>query len=189
LAREKKEQQRKRRRSIRLKGYDYSGAGAYFVMIVTQDRLCLFGEVLGGEIRLNDAGRMAEQCWYDIPIHFPNIVLDEFIVMPNHVHGVVTITNSVGAKDYSPLPLTIQPPPIGTSKTVGSVVRGFKVGVTKWFRNNSETYTVWQRNYHEHIIRNEKSLNRIREYILDNPLRWDMDRENPLNVMLEGYCS
>lgn len=95
------------RRSTRLKGYDYSRPGAYFVTIVTQARACLFGDVVGGEMRLNGAGRVAEQCWRDIPIHFPHVTVDAFVVMPNHIHGVLWIVDddghSVGAKNFSPL--------------------------------------------------------------------------------------
>jgi len=247
--------QKRHRRSIRLKGYDYSQAGAYFITIVTQDRACLFGEVVDGEMRLNEAGRIAERCWRAIPDHFPHVRLDEFVIMPNHVHGILWIVDAmgttvgaenvitvgaknvntvgaknvkttgaknvitvgaknvkttgaknvitvgaknvktigaknvitVGAKNFSPLPSSSpqQPLPHGTSKTIGSVVRGFKIGVTKWFRENNEVYTVWQRNYYEHIIRSEESLNRIRQYILDNPLRWAYDRENPVTTASE----
>ena len=175
---------RHHRRSIRLKGYDYTQPGAYFVTLCTHDRAHWFGEVVDGEMRLNDA-----QCWRDIPAHFPHVKLDAFVIMPNHVHGILWIVdNDVGAKNFSPLPLPPSPPhqptsppspPHGTSKTIGSVVRGFKIGVTKWFRQNTTVYTVWQRNYYEHIIRNEESLDRIRQYIANNPLRWAFDRENP----------
>ncbi|MGI5924564.1 MAG: transposase [Lentisphaeria bacterium] len=173
-------------RSIRLQGYDYSQAGAYFVTICTHNRACLFGEIVSGEMRLNDAGNIACQCWDDIPVHFPNVDLDEFVVMPNHLHGIIVIADivgatpqycppapppPVGAKNISPLP-----PPRGTSKTVGSIVRGFKIGVTKWMRSNTSIYEVWQRNYWEHIVRNEPELNRIRKYIHDNPAQWELDR-------------
>ncbi len=100
--------QKHHRRSIRLKGYDYSQAGAYFVTICTQNRECLFGDIVDGEMMLNDAGQMVEQCWYDIPLHFPHAGLDEFVVMPNHIHGIVVINanvgaKNVGAKNFSPL--------------------------------------------------------------------------------------
>jgi REP element-mobilizing transposase RayT len=187
------------RRSIRLKGYDYTQTGAYFVTIVTKDRQYLFGEIVDGKMRSNDAGRIVEQCWLEIPTHFPHVALDAYIIMPNHIHGILWIVETmpvepVGAKNFSPplTPSTISPqppsdtepqpasnpPPHGTSKTIGSVVRGFKIGVTKWFRQNTKIYTVWQRNYYEHIIRNAESLQRIRAYIATNPLRLAMDYEN-----------
>jgi len=172
------------RRSIRLKGYDYSRAGAYFVTICTHQRQCLFGDIVDGDMRLNALGEIARQCWLAIPDHFPHARLDEFVIMPNHVHGIIWIVddvradaaNVVGAKNFSPLQNQY---PHGTSKTIGSIVRGFKIGVTKWARQHANVHTVWQRNYYEHIIRDEKSLNRIRQYIMSNPMRWHLDRENP----------
>jgi len=92
------------RRSIRLRDYEYSQAGIYFVTICTQNRECLWGDVAGGQMRLNDAGRMVKQCWDEIPNHFPHVTLDTVAVMPNHVHGILTIDGtSVGAKNFSPL--------------------------------------------------------------------------------------
>jgi REP element-mobilizing transposase RayT len=164
------------RRSIRLQGYDYSRAGVYFVTICTQTRECLFGDVADGQMVLNDAGRMAKQCWYAIPGHFPHVGLDMFVVMPNHIHGILFIVDKpVGTKNFS----LLQSKPRGTSKTPGSVIRGFKIGVTKWLRQNTEFYHIWQRNYYEYIIRNDKELNRIRQYIANNPMKWEVDRENP----------
>jgi putative transposase len=171
------------RRSIRLKDYDYSQAGAYFVTICTNNKECLFGDVINGAMQLNEMGIVAQQCWDAIPEHFPKTFLDEFILMPNHMHGIIVI-NIVGAKNLSPilndcdssraknlLPLQHR----GTSMTIGSIVRGFKIGVTKWARENAATYTPWQRNYYEHIIRSELEMNKIREYITSNPLNWESD--------------
>ncbi len=172
------------RRSIRLKGYDYSQAGFYFVTIVTQNREYLFGEILDDEIILNDAGKNANECWLEIPNHFPNTRLHEHIIMPNHVHGIIEI---VGANQYSPNQYSPNDraknisPLRSPSKTIGSVVRGYKIGVTKWFRKNMENefpigQSIWQRNYWEHIIRNEKSYQKISEYIINNPLNWKEDK-------------
>jgi hypothetical protein len=102
---QKRDPQRRHRRSIRLRGYDYSQAGAYFITICTQDRACLFGEIVDGEMRPNAAGRMVKQCWQEIPAHFSHVELDEFVVMPNHVHGILIITNTVGTTHASPQPL------------------------------------------------------------------------------------
>ncbi|GBD17371.1 hypothetical protein HRbin26_02291 [bacterium HR26] len=187
------------RRSLRLQGYDYSQPGAYFLTLVTHDRACLFGEVVDGEVRLSEAGQIAERCWLDIPNHFPHATLDAFFVMPNHVHGIIALSDAgktercsptgdrpvntpadlwtaeqVGADDHSPLP-SFQSP----SGAIGSIVRGFKIGVTRWFRQHTDSSRVWQRNYYEHIVRDEQSLARIRRYIADNPLRWADDPENP----------
>ena len=169
------------RRSIRLKNYDYTQPGAYFVTVCTYERAPLFGAVADGRMILNPLGQMARQCWLAIPDHFPHTQLDKFVIMPNHVHGIIWIVDdvaNVGAKDFSPRPSNGKRPR-GTSRTIGSVVRGFKIGVTKWGRRNTDVFSVWQRNYYEHIIRTERSLNAIRRYIAENPLRWHLDRNNP----------
>jgi len=137
------------RRSIRLPHYDYAQPGGYFIAICTQNRVCLFGDIINGKTVLNDAGMMVEKCWNEIPQHFPNAILDEYALMPNHFHGIIII---VGANNYSPL----HNPRMGTSKTIGSIIRGFKIGVTKWFREKSPDFVVWQRNYYERVIRGEK---------------------------------
>lgn len=173
------------RRSIRLQRYDYSCAGAYFVTICTQNRECLFGEVVDEVVRLNNAGKVVEECWQEIPSHFPQVELDEFVIMPNHVHGILVIGDPGGAaaerandraNDYSPLQ---KKRPAGTSRTIGSIVRGFKIGVTKWMRQTHPIYEVWQRNYWEHIIRDEAELAQTREYIRNNPVRWELDHLHP----------
>lgn len=170
------------RRSIRLRGYDYSRAGAYFITICTQGRACLFGDIVDGEMVLNDAGRVAWRCWHEVPDHFPHAELDEFVVMPNHIHGIIVIGTDDGAKGFSPLQSSVQSAarscqqPAGTSKTIGSMVRGFKIGLTKWMRKNTTIHDVWQRNYYEHIVRNETELERIRQYIVENPAKWALDR-------------
>jgi putative transposase len=165
-----------KRRSIRLPGHDYTARGVYFITICTHRHEYLFGDIVDGVMQLNDAGHRAQNCWNEIPDHFPHVTVDAFVVMPNHIHGILFIVDSpsVGAKNFSPL----QPDqrPRGTSKTIGSVVRGFKIGVTKWARKNTSIQSVWQRNYWEHIIRSEPELNGLREYIRNNPLRWELDR-------------
>jgi len=138
---------------------------------------------------LNALGETVRQCWLAIPDHFPHTELDEFIIMPNHVHGLIWIVDDiaaenaenvraiVGAKGFSPLRLLPhsplrQPPdehPRGTSKTIGAIVRGLKIGVTKWARQHTGVHTVWQRNYYEHIIRNERASAAIRQYIVETP--------------------
>ena len=250
------------RRSIRLKGYDYSQAGLYFITICCHNRECLFGQIVVGannnlpdnlsnnlpdnempKMILNDAGKIADGCWLEIPKHFPNAVLHEYVVMPNHLHGIIELTDSnnvgaenfphnydgvinvgtndvgendylsnnddvivgandyssnddnviVGANDYSPLRQNDadnngaenfpprRTPSKSPSKTIGSIVRGFKIGVTKWFRNiRPEDFppqrNIWQRNYYEHIIRNEQSYQTISDYIINNPVKWADDK-------------
>lgn len=186
----------RKRRSIRLRGYDYSQAGAYFITICAQNRHCLFGNITEGAMVLNDAGRAVADCWLQIPDHFPNVELDEWVVMPNHIHGIVVI---VGANNYSPVQLNNGSPvqsnydlppqkhPTGTARTIGSMVRGFKIGVTKWYRQRSVSSKIWQRSYWDHIIRNESELNRIRQYILDNPMQWEQDSLHDPAVGANNY--
>ena len=242
------------RRSIRLKGYDYSQSGLYFITMCCHKRACLFGEIVVNpknhlpKMVLNAAGKIANKCWMEIPKHFPNVILHEYVIMPNHVHGIIEITQNVGArfvddnesvgaktvddnesvgtktvddnepvgaktvgaKNFSPLPRQRSPeneqpdiinranidsnkneqhgifnranidsplqPPRSPSKTIGSIVRGFKIGVTKWMRNNTDVHDVWQRNYYDHIIRNEQSYHNITEYIKNNPVKWADDK-------------
>ena len=180
---------RHHRRSIRLKGYDYSQAGAYFITLCTQDRACLFGRVVNGEMRLNDAGRMVLAEWNRLPERFPQVVLDAFVVMPNHVHGILVITDpapTAGATVGATVGAT---PTVGATTwvapTVGNIIGAFKSRVTVEYIRGVKTSgwppfrgRLWQRNYYEHIIRNERALNAIRRYILENPLRWHLDREN-----------
>ncbi len=168
------------RRSIRLPGYNYSQPGAYFVTICTHNRACLFGEIVNGKMIVNSMGQVATSCWEEIPAHHPYITQDAFVIMPNHVHGILYINlqsgENVGANDYSPYTSR----PTGTSKSLGSVVRGFKIGVTKWVRQNTKTKTLWQRGFYEHIIRNDDDLNMVREYILANPENWKRDKLHPV---------
>jgi len=234
------------RRSIRLKGYDYAQEGLYFITICCQHRAHLFGEIENGKMILNDAGEIANQCWQQIPDHFPNVILHEHIIMPNHIHGIIEL-KSVGANHFSPendvAPendmgpendagnqytanganqfspendvgsendpgnqysangaigdspendagnqnstnganensanrANVDSPLRSPSMTIGSVIRGYKIGVTKWFRVNTDVQTVWQRNYYEHIIRDEQSYQNISEYIKNNPAKWHGD--------------
>ncbi|TMA89284.1 MAG: transposase [Deltaproteobacteria bacterium] len=164
-----------RRQSLRLKDYDYSGPGAYFVTICTRDRLPLFGDIVEGRMRLTEYGRIVSQEWEISATIRQELTLDAFVVMANHVHGVVIIKESnVGATGGS----SIRPGP--HQRSLGSFLSGFKSATTKRINDLQRTSgLVWQRNYYEHVIRNEQSLHRIREYIATNPARWDFDRENP----------
>ena len=167
------------RHSIRLKGYDYSQAGYYFVTICTRNRESMFGDIMDGKMDLNDAGRMAEAAWDDLLKRFPNIELDTFGVMPNHIHGIIII---VGAGLALPKQGAASSAPTkDISPRLGDVVRAFKsvsaINVNRFLSRLG--VPLWQRNYYDHIIRNEESLNRVREYIETNPLRWELDRENP----------
>lgn len=241
---------RHHRRSIRLKGYDYAEAGAYFVTICTKGRVCLFGEIVNGDMQLNEFGKIVMATWADLPAHYAGVELDAFVVMPNHVHGIVVLTSGglprtdvdpgpmgagfkpapthpadtppadrpaghpvdtrpadhptrhplphgnpdpdpVGAglkpalarPAHSPHPATPRDPgPAAVSKRHGlpEVVRGFKTFTARRIneRRGSPGIAVWQRTYFEHVIRDQRSLDRIRRYIVENPMRWDLDSEN-----------
>lgn len=165
-----------RRRSIRLQNYDYAMAGAYYLTMMTKDRECLFGEAVRGEVNLNDNGRTVLDEWERSAQIRTVIELDAFVVMPNHIHGVIVISEGLGrATGRSPL----QSGP--SRRSLGAFFGGFKAVVTKRINalRGSPGTPVWQRNYFEHVIRSEDSLNRIRQYIADNPMRWEFDRENP----------
>jgi len=176
----------RQRHSLRLKEYDYSQEGAYFVTICTHNKALLCEKK---KIRV-----IAEQCWIEIPNHFPNVQLDEWIIMPNHMHGILIITDKCKDATYfttsisnvrrgevtSPTKKGAETAPL-QKHTLGQVIAYFKYQTTKSINQIRQTpgTSIWQRNYYEHVIRNEADLNEIRQYILDNPVKWDMDEENP----------
>ena len=168
------------RHSIRLRDYDYSQAGAYFLTICTKDRECLFGEILDGGMRLDEYGSIVQECWDAVPKHFNDVQLDEYVVMPNHFHGIVIIAGDVGARHAVPLRMVEQfGKPVPNS--LPTVIRSFKSAVTKKTNviRGIHGIPLWQRNYYEHVMRNEEELNGFREYIHNNPMQWEMDEENP----------
>jgi REP element-mobilizing transposase RayT len=182
-----------RRRSIRLKSYDYSQAGAYFVTICTQDRACLFGEVLDDAIRLNDAGAMVASLWEDLPARFSAIEIDAFVVMPNHLHGIVVLPDQWAATRVAPTnevsgvgATLVGARSAGNAPNLGSIIGAFKsIAAVGYMRGVKSAgwpafhRRLWQRNYYEHVIRDEVALGRLRRYIDENPLRWAFDEENP----------
>lgn len=178
------------RRSIRLKGYDYASEGAYFVTIVTQGRECLFGEIVDGEMSLSKYGEMVQKWWNELPLHFPNVETGAFIIMPNHIHGIIFKTDERKGEVISPRNETGEASLQGKETlplrkpTLGQIVGYFKYQSTKEMKATDHTGTItkfWQRNYYEHVIRNEKELRQKTDYILNNPFRWDDDEENPGN--------
>ena len=161
-----------RKQSLRLEGYDYSLEGAYFVTIVTRERVNLFGDVVNETIQLSPLGELLEQCWYAIPLHFPSIELGSFIIMPNNVHGIIIIKDqTVGARHASPL--------------LGTIIGSFKSAVSRQAGNELGINNIWQRNYYDHIIRDQQDLEQISSYILDNPRQWNEDEENPNNSQIK----
>ena len=171
------------RRSIRLQDYDYSQEGYYFVTRCTKDRIEYFGEIKNGEMELSKIEEIVQKCWYEIPEHFNNVTLDEFIIMSNHVHGIIVIENDcgyVGAyRRHAPTTTNKYLKP----NSLGSIIIQFKSIATKRIWLIGYCDFAWQRNYYEHIIRNEKELNQKRRYIIDNPLQWELDRNNPENIL------
>lgn len=159
---------RRRRNRLRLRGYDYSSAGAYFVTIVTEGRLCMFGEVVAGEMRLNEAGEAVRQGWESLEERYRHVALDAFVVMPNHLHGVVVIDDS-GAESST------------LRKPLGRLVGSFKTIMTQRVNDvlGTRGKRLWQRNFYEHVVRGQEDLDRIRDYIVGNPAAWDRDEENP----------
>jgi putative transposase len=175
------------RKNNRLFGYDYSQPGYYFVTICTRNRTESFGEIKNNRMNLNDYGEIAKNTWIDIPNHFSGISLDEFTIMPNHMHGIIVIVGSavnvdgrvnVGGADLRPLH-DIQP-----KTPLSIIIHGFKSSTTRRIRDlqrRGRIYaspTIWQRNYYDHIIRSEKSLDQIRNYIRNNIISWSCDKEN-----------
>ena len=179
------------RKSIRLKGYDYSQAGLYFITICTHNRQCLFGEIVHNEMVVNDFGHIADRHWEKLSERFQNFELDVFQIMPNHMHGIILLTNPVGA-GFTPAPIDgatvpIDGPTVGATARVAPTVGGI-VGAYKSLVSNEclEIFKqkfpgdymgkLWQRNYHEHIIRDEQSYHRIANYIINNPQNWKNDK-------------
>ena len=185
------------RKTIRLQGYDYTQPNAYFVTIVAYRRKCVFGEIVDGMMRLNEWGKTIPECWSAIPDHYCAVLVDEFAVMPNHIHGIMIICEKnikpvhpvvVGATQW------VAPTKPGShtenkmrggkniivSNSIGSMLGQFKSAATKRIRPSGDTpgAPIWQRNYWEHIIRDQNELGRIREYFRNNPLPWDSDVEN-----------
>ncbi len=181
--------QKHHRRSIRLRGYDYSQPGWYFVTIVTHKRQNIFGRVANGQMVLNDAGEIVKTEWLKTREIRGNIKLDAFVIMPNHIHGIIVIMDNFAGAYCNTPPLHYRHTPLqqhrhavtpfqSPSKTIGAIVRGFKSAATKQINQirNTPGMPVWQRNYWDHIIRNERELNRIRNYIINNPKKWNDDR-------------
>ena len=198
------------RKNTRLMTYDYSDAGSYFVTICTKNHESFFGIVQDDKMLFNDVSRIAIKCWQGLPERFSKVSLDEFVLMPNHLHGIINISDDKGAINRTPTGVlmpnqgVINHTPTGNKNesvgvqfiapknndttnqglinqipTLGMMVRSFKALASRQIRLSWKIDFGWQRNYYEHVIRNEDSLNYIREYIITNPLRWELDRENP----------
>jgi REP element-mobilizing transposase RayT len=181
------------RRSIRLRGFDYSQAGAYFVTVCEVNRECIFGDVVNGEMRPNQFGEILLKWWNELPDYYPPVELDEFILLPNHMHGIIVITNvgtgssrtdggQNGRQDACPTDSSRRST-LPEERTLGQLVGYFKFQVTKEINQVRDAgyAKVLQRDYYEHIIRNEREWNAIAKYICDNPANWNADVDNPAN--------
>ena len=162
---------------MRLDGYDYSQDGFYFVTICTLVHSMWFGNVHNNNMILSTIGKIVDQCWVQIPQHFTDVKLDEYVIMPNHVHGIIAInqiTRRMGTACRAPISEKFGKP---ISGSIPTIIRSFKSAVTKKINEyqNTPTKFIWQRNYYDHIIRNDNDLIRTREYVRNNPLKWRYD--------------
>jgi putative transposase len=171
------------RRSIRLKGYDYRDGGMYFITICTKDKMHTLGEIRNNIMGLSDIGCAVQKCWDDIPEHFPYVELDTFIVMPNHVHGILYMADITERGCWGlacQTPTSVEPrfsKPI--SGSLGAIIGAFKSACTKQINQLYDRHeSIWQRNYYEHIIRSENERLRIRRYIMNNPAQWNIHPDN-----------
>jgi len=159
--------------STRLPDWDYASSGWYFVTICTKDRVCFFGEIVSGTMHRPESGEIAHRRWEEIPQRYAHVVLDAFVVMPNHIHGIIEICDDL-RRDAPRRVSTGRFGPLQRG-SLSSIVNHYKGAVTKEIRSTGCSDFAWQPRFHEHIIRNEKSLHAIRRYIFDNPARWDED--------------
>jgi REP element-mobilizing transposase RayT len=183
------------RHSIRLKEYDYSQAGLYFITICVKNNACLFGKITDGKICLSAIGAIADVLWHEIKNHAKNVELHEFVVMPNHIHGIIEITTddgvgaTVGAGHALPLPPQPQTADVRAThalpqsrfqnqgkNTISSIVGSYKSAVSKHAHRLGFAEFAWQRNYWENIIRSSNDYTRIAQYIINNPINWNEDK-------------
>ena len=191
--------QRHHRRSIRLPDYDYSRPGAYFITMVTYQRDCLFGNIVDGKMHLSAMGQIAEEHWRLIPEHFPQVELGAYVIMPNHVHGIIIINGRSNASAFDRRGTTMSCPDISCPDvscpdvarekfgkpvrgSIPTIVRSYKASVTRRIQRERNATAIWQRNYYERVIRNDEAHHRISLYIESNVARWVMDNENPLKT-------
>jgi len=164
----------RRRNTLRLPGHDYSSPGAYFVTTCTHGRVCLFGDIQGDEMHVNALGRVVERCWYQLPNHYPNVEVDAFVVMPNHIHGIILLVGDDGV----PVSKRLR---AHKRHALPEIVRGFKTFSARGINGIGSTrgVPVWERTFYERIVGDGVALQAIRRYIANNPAQWAMDAENP----------
>lgn len=180
-----------RNETTRLRSWDYAADAWYFVTICTHNRTHNFGEIANDAMRLSLIGKMAQKYWEEIRSHFVGIDLDEYVIMPNHMHGIIVInkqdaTSTVGTRHGASLQPTTGNTPEEAANTFGplkknslqAIINQYKGAVTRWCRKSGHAEFAWQPRYYDHVIRNEETLYKIREYIGNNPLKWSLDKEN-----------
>lgn len=204
------------RHTIRLRGYEYSAPGLYYVTVCEKSGKCLFGEVVDCEVKLSALGEIVRDCWEGIPKHFENADVDRYIIMPNHVHGIVILNeslvgtrhadgkNKISGRGFIHETLSskglINQTPTNTNSlalplmkdsriTLGKIVRAYKAQCSKLIHDAGHPEFHWQRNYYEHIVRDGNDLDRIREYILENPMNWEHDEYFPGNIRMSRLHS
>ena len=197
--------------STRLKDWDYSSEGAYFITICTRNRECSLGDIVDGKITQTEQSRICMACWLDLSNHYPNCALDVFVIMPNHVHGIIFIEqagghdNGAGAVETIPVEtIPVETIPVETihelslplplqnkrmqrrNMMIPKIIGRFKMRTAKLINQYQKTEGIpfWQKNYYDHIVRNESELARIREYVANNPMKWDSDRNNSENLYM-----
>lgn len=171
------------RRSIRLRGHDYSQRGYYFITVCTRGRWCLFGDIEKGRMILNDAGKMIGRWWNELKNKYADIEIDEYVIMPNHCHGIINIVGMMVGADRCVCPNGKGEVPPVRGRPISEMIQWFKTMTTNEYirnvkQNRWEPFDgkLWQRNYYEQIVRDEISMRRIREYIVNNPHQWQQDK-------------
>jgi len=176
-----------RTNSIRLQDWNYAWPAMYYVTICTKDRACCLGEIKDEQVYLSEIGKVAFECWLEIMNHFDFVELDDWIIMPNHLHGVVEV---IEKKDFDDENCRDAPWHVSTgnkfaplpSKSLPSIINHFKGSVKRLCNKNDLAKFAWQERYYEHIIENDEDNARIKEYIANNPINWEIDRNNPKNI-------
>jgi REP element-mobilizing transposase RayT len=184
-----------RSKSIRLPNRNYAANGYYFITICTSQKICYFGNIINHQMQLYSVGKIAQKFWLEIPQHSKHTYLDEYIIMPNHIHGIIVINNpdnlcrdvpwnvpTSNDDNLSQIMSELSP----KSGSLSAIIRSYKSSVTRWCKQNNYNNFAWQPRFYEHIIRNDGSLDNIRKYIINNPLKWSKDKNNPNILSLKS---
>ncbi|MGL5874977.1 MAG: transposase [Xenococcaceae cyanobacterium] len=178
--------------SIRLPNRDYAANGWYFVTICTQQKIHYFGNIINTEMQRSPIGEIAQKFWEEIPQHFAFTHVDKYIIMPNHLHGIIVIDRPIDRQSNVETRYIASPTPTDRSNkfaplkpgSLQAIIHAYKASVTRWCRKNQQEHFAWQPRFYEHIIRDDGSLEKIREYIVNNPSKWEEDKNNPVNLWM-----